>query len=153
MTGSSIFLRVCRLVCPVCGKGKLFKSHFCRRERCAHCRWRFERGEGFWVGGSELHMIASYGLSMLVCLPVIFIAGATPLILTCAIAGHVVFSLLAFRYSRAVFIGIDFLLDPGPPPPPDDDRRVREPVRSRPPSDKASRRRPGVAVRTWPRPG
>ena len=148
MTSDSIFLRICRLACPVCGKGKLFKSYFCRRERCAHCKWRFERGDGFWVGGSEVHMIASYGLSMLVCLPVILIAGATPVILGCAIVGHVVFSLLAFRYSRAAFIGIDFLLDPGLPPPPDDDHRAREPARPRPPSDKASRRRSRVAVRT-----
>ena len=51
--------RIARLRCPRCGKGSLFRSFFERSEDCSECGWVYERGEGFWVGGSEVHMFAS----------------------------------------------------------------------------------------------
>src|ERR1700730_624065 len=37
--------------CPRCGSGHLFSSWFKLRERCPGCGMRFEREEGFWLGG------------------------------------------------------------------------------------------------------
>ena len=112
--------RVLKLRCPRCGQGKLFQSFFLRAERCDHCEWRYEREDGFWVGGSEVHMFASYGLSVVIFIPLLIVLGPTPLVQAIAILGHIACSLLLFRYSRSVFIGIDYFLDPAPPESGDD---------------------------------
>jgi len=114
-------IRICKLRCPRCGSGRLFRSFFVREERCNHCEWQYERGEGFWVGGSEVHMFASYGVSVVLFIPMLVILGSTPAAQAAAILGHVVFSLALFRLSRAVFIGFDYYLDPDPVAPDDDD--------------------------------
>jgi uncharacterized protein (DUF983 family) len=152
-TVRSTLVRILRTACPACGRGRLFRSHFVRAERCTHCGWKFERERGFWVGGSEVHMFASYGASVLLLFPVLFLAGTSAATVALVIAGHVVLSLGIFRWSRAVFVGLDYLLDPARPAPPDDDRREsRAPRRPRPPGRGASRRRKArTPLRTWPR--
>jgi uncharacterized protein (DUF983 family) len=113
--GLRMATRVLKLRCPRCGCGKLFRSFFLRAEQCEHCEWRYEREEGYWVGGSEVHMFASYGLSVVIFMPLLIILGPTPAVQAGAILGHIVCSLLMFRYSRSIFIGLDYFLDPGPP--------------------------------------
>ena len=113
--------RVLRLRCPACGHGHLFRRYFVRKERCGHCGWEFERDDGHWVGGSEVHMFSSYGLSALLFVPILILMTPTPALLAAVIAGHVALSLLLFRFSRALFLGVDFMLDPALPDDDDDD--------------------------------
>ncbi len=107
--------RVLRLACPACGRGRIFRRYFLRAERCAGCHRPFEREEGYWVGGSEVNMFASFGLSVLVCVPFLVLLEPTPLLYAGVLGGHVVLSLLAFRYSRAIFLALDYYLDPAAP--------------------------------------
>jgi uncharacterized protein (DUF983 family) len=107
--------RIARLSCPACGRGRIFRRFFLRAERCAGCRRPFEREEGYWVGGSEVHMFASFGLSVLLCVPFLVLLEPTPLLYTGVLVGHVLISLLIFRYSRALFLAIDYYLDPVAP--------------------------------------
>ena len=113
-------VRSLRLVCPACGHGGLFRRYFIRKELCSHCGWAFERGHGHWVGGAEVHMFASYGLSVLLFMPVLVLFDPTPWLLGAVIGGHLVLSVALHRYSRAVFLGIDYLVDPGMPSDGDD---------------------------------
>jgi len=119
--GMRMASRILRLRCPRCGRGRLFRSFFIRAERCENCEWRYEREEGFWVGGSEVHMLASYGISVVIFMPMVIVFGPTPTMQGIAILGHIVCSLLLFRYSRSIFIGLDYMLDPGAPETDDDD--------------------------------
>jgi uncharacterized protein (DUF983 family) len=138
-----LILRVLRLSCPACGRGRIFRRYFVRAERCSGCERRFEREEGYWVGGSEVHMFASFGLSVLVCLPFLVVFEPTPLLYAAVILGHVVLSLLVFRYSRAVFLALDYWLDPAAPPAGGDDPGgAPAPVRP-PPRPVLARRRAG----------
>jgi uncharacterized protein (DUF983 family) len=138
--------RVARLACPACGRGRLFRRYFLRAERCAACRWRFERGEGHWVGGSEVHMFVSYGLSVLACVPFLMILDPTPFLYGAVLGGHVLVSLVVFRYSRAIFLALDLYLDPEAPAAGGDDRDgLGEPVRPRP--GPGTRRRAGGRLR------
>jgi uncharacterized protein (DUF983 family) len=115
-------LRILRTRCPRCGTGPIFERSIVRAERCSHCEWQYERGHGFWIGGSEVHMFASYGISVLLFIPLLILLGPTPAVQAGVIAGHVACSLLLLRYSRSVFIGIDYYLDPGTVSGDDDDR-------------------------------
>lgn len=65
-------------------------------------------------------MMASYGISMVVAVPVIIFVKPTPLLLSAVIGGHVLLSLLLFRFSRALFLGLDYMCDPAAPESPDD---------------------------------
>jgi uncharacterized protein (DUF983 family) len=104
--------RVLRAACPACGKGAIYRRNFRRSELCSHCGWRFERGQGHWIGGSEVHMFGSYGLSVVLFVPFLVLFGASPLAQALAVLGHVVLSLAIYRYSRAVFLAFDYKIDP-----------------------------------------
>jgi len=109
----SLLSRVARLKCPACGRGRIFRRFFVRAERCAGCHRPFEREEGYWVGGSEVHMFASFGLSVLLCVPFLVLLEPTPVLYAGVLGGHVALSLIVFRYSRAIFLTVDYYLDPG----------------------------------------
>jgi len=117
--------RAFRLRCAACGVGRVFRRRFLRAERCSHCGWRFERGVGHWVGGSELHMFASFGLSSLLILPLLLLLGFTPAAMGAAIAASALLSLAGMRYSRSLFLALDFHIDPARDP---DDRDPPGPV-------------------------
>lgn len=122
------------LTCPACAKGKLFRRYFLREEGCTHCKREFEREQGYWVGGAEVHMFLSYGLSVLICIPILILYGNSPGMQAALIAGHVALSLSLFRYARALFLAVDYRLDPsGPPADPDGDGDSGAPVRPRTP--------------------
>ena len=114
-------VRVFTLSCPRCGRGRIFESYFRRAEKCECCQWKYERGDGYWVGGSEVHMFLTYGLSVFLCAPLVVWLGNSPPVMIGLILGHVALSLLLFRYSRSFFLGLDYLLDPTEPERPDDD--------------------------------
>jgi uncharacterized protein (DUF983 family) len=141
MTLRTVFARALRLRCPLCGRGPLFRRYFLRVERCASCRWKFERGEGHWVGGSEVHMFASYLLSVFVCLPFLLFAARTPWRMPLLVGLHVAVSVVGFRFARAIFLALDVYFDPVRPAPPDDDDDDRREERVRPPRPPRSGRR------------
>jgi uncharacterized protein (DUF983 family) len=147
----TLLLRVLRLKCPACGRGRLFRRYFVRAESCAGCHRRFEREEGYWVGGSEVHMFASFGLSVLLCVPFVVLLEPTPGLYAAVILGHVVLSLLVFRYSRAIFLAVDYWLDPAMPASGGDDPgdAAAAPVRPLPAPE---RRRAGRLLRVSRRP-
>ena len=88
-------------------------------------------------------MFASYLLSVLVCFPVLLVAGPTPLAMVLVIAGHVAVSLAVFRWSRALFLGLDYYFDPAAPPREDDrDEGERGPTPPRTPPAVHRRRAP-----------
>ncbi len=105
--------RIARLRCPRCGEGALFRTFFERADKCGKCKWVYEREQGFWVGGSEVHMFASYGVSVVLFMPLLILLGSAPMVQLGVIVGHVLCSVFLFRYSRAIFIGFDYFLDPG----------------------------------------
>ncbi len=120
-----------------------------RANACGHCGWRFEREAGFWVGGAEVHMFLSYGLSVVVFVPVLVLFGDPLWVKLGAIVGHAALSLLFFRWSRAAFIGLDYWVDPVAGGAADDDREDGgEPAtpRRRPPAPRVSRRRRRVTA-------
>ena len=146
--------RILSVRCPRCGEGPIFRSAFIRAERCSLCDWKFEREHGYWIGGSEVHMFASYGISVLIFIPLLILLGSTPAVQVGVVGGHVVCSLLLFRYSRAFFIGLDFYVDPGLAEGDNDGDDEGVPVAPRPrhPFRRARQNRRKPAIESEPRP-
>lgn len=122
--------------CPYCGGGKIFANYFTLRELCPTCEVRFEREEGYFLGGYALNLVASEILALSLAVWLLF---GTPLRTwsllqqeALAVALAVAFPLALYPYSRTVWIAVDLLLHP---PREDEERTLtaRDMRRGRPP--------------------
>ncbi|MBV9412101.1 MAG: DUF983 domain-containing protein [Acidimicrobiia bacterium] len=103
--------------CPRCGRGKLFTRWVRMVERCPHCGYRFEREEGFQLGGYVINFGVTEGLVCLVVAGYIVAAAANPDV---AIWPVVVFGVIAavvtpivfFPFSRTIWAAIDLAMTP-----------------------------------------
>ena len=110
-----------RLRCPACGVGPVFARGFRRAEDCSACGRRLDLDEGHWLGGAEVLMAASWGFGMFVLCPIVFFADLPDGAVHGLGAAHLGLSVALFRTSRAVFLALDYAVDPsddrpqGPP--------------------------------------
>ena len=106
---------VLRLRCPRCLHGGLFRGFLTMRAECPECGLKFGREDGYYTGA----MIVSYALSVPVLgaifalLYVTFTPQWTLIAVWFAsLPVFVPFALIIFRYSRAIWLHIDWKLDP-----------------------------------------
>jgi uncharacterized protein (DUF983 family) len=100
-------LRGIRLRCPVCGKGRLFRSYLSMNSECARCGVRFDRESGLWLGSMDINLTLSL---LLLLAPVVFLPELglrNELELFCA--GAVLLPLLLFRFVRGFWMALIFL--------------------------------------------
>lgn len=108
----TVFGRCCRLRCPRCGEGRLFRGLLHMNAVCEHCALRIEREPGFYLGS----IYFNYGLTSVIGLATFFAlyfgygispdAQLWPMAVFC-----VVFPLFFFRHARALWLGMDVYLD------------------------------------------
>lgn len=111
---ATALLRGLRLRCPVCGRGRLFRTWFHMHIDCSHCGLKFDRGPGYYLGSIYIN----YGLTA-----ALLTAGYLALFLTdtlsptarLALLGGfcVIFPLWFFRYARSLWLALDLYVDPG----------------------------------------
>jgi uncharacterized protein (DUF983 family) len=103
--------------CARCGSGHLFSSWFHERDRCPGCGMRFQREEGFWLGG----YVINFGLgevSILALLAVLIGMEANhqpvdvALFATVGVVLAIVGPLATFPFSRTIWSAIDLLMRP-----------------------------------------
>lgn len=101
-----------RLRCPHCFKGAVFYGVWQMHERCAVCGIVYEREQGFFMNA----IFFGYVLGFLAILPlniVLYIYEARPIwFLIGTIALLTLISPLVFRYSRALWMHLDEMMDP-----------------------------------------
>ena len=113
----TLLMRTLRLRCPRCGKGKLFRRRFTMYERCPVCQLVYEREEGFYTGAVALNLIVSELLVAAFAIPFSVWAALHPAvpfipILLLASPLPVLLPLLFFRHSKALWISVNYWLDP-----------------------------------------
>ncbi len=101
------------LRCPRCGRGPLFDGPFRMRARCPACGLAFEREAGYFVGAIYIN----YGVTVLLALAGYFalerwLAPSVGWQVALWGAFAVLFPLWSFRYSKAVWLALDHLVDP-----------------------------------------
>ena len=103
--------------CPRCGTGKLFSRWFRMVDRCPGCGYRFQREEGFQLGGYVINFGVTEGLVCLVVAGYILAASANPdvsiwpVVIAGAIAA-VVTPIVFYPFSRTIWAAIDLALTP-----------------------------------------
>ena len=117
-----VLMRAMQLRCPRCGARSLFRNWLTMHERCDVCQLRFEREPGYFLGA----MYINYGVTVVLALMGSFaLEWSTPVSLTQQLILWVgfcsLFPILFFRYSRSLWLGIDYGCDPVVDEEPEDD--------------------------------
>jgi uncharacterized protein (DUF983 family) len=116
-----IVTRALRLRCPRCGRTKLYARRFRMHERCAACGLRYEREQGYFVGAIYVNYAFTIALVVAVVLGLDWTVGLTlPQQLVLGVALCVLVPLVFFRYSRSLWLSLDYLVTLA------DERRERE---------------------------
>lgn len=103
--------------CPRCGGGRLFNSWFVLRERCPTCGLRFEREEGFWLGGYVINFVTGE-IGLLVLLIVLIAAEANAsqvnvwAFLIVGLVLAIVGPAVTFPFSRTIWSAADLIMRP-----------------------------------------
>jgi uncharacterized protein (DUF983 family) len=109
----AILRRALTLRCPRCGGMPLFTGWFAMPASCALCGLRYERAQGYWVGA----IYVNYAVTTLIAVAGFFLTWPSLSITTELIvwgAFAVLFPLWFFRYSRSLWLGLEFFLNPEP---------------------------------------
>jgi len=110
---STLLKRALTRRCPQCGAKGIFKNYLELRETCPRCAYRFDREEGYFLGGYGLGVIFS-GLIPLILLIFAFVYTDWDWITLelIFIPMAILLPLLLFPYTRTLWMTIDLVLDP-----------------------------------------
>ena len=102
--------RAFRLRCPRCG-GALYSGWFRMRERCAACGLRYEREQGYFVGAIYFNYALTVGVAAGAVIALDWTVGLTLAEqLAIGIALGALVPLIGFRFSRSLWLSINYLL-------------------------------------------
>lgn len=105
---------VIALRCPRCLKGRVWRRFVSMNAACPECGFVFERESGYFAGA----MVVSYALAVPILAGIVIglIAIARLDVVVALIIGNTAYLVLVpfiFRYSRVVWLHLDWLIDPG----------------------------------------
>jgi uncharacterized protein (DUF983 family) len=103
-----------RLRCPRCLKGEIWKRFLTMNSACPECGLVFEREPGYFTGA----MVVSYAIAVPTfgLIVIALIAAGVGAVVALVVGGAVYLALapFIFRYSRAIWLHFDWLIDPDP---------------------------------------
>jgi uncharacterized protein (DUF983 family) len=102
------------LQCPVCGKGKLFKSLLDTPEQCPECKYYFMRESGYYLPHFPIAYLATAGAALGTWPLLKYVVGVQSdnTILTVMILVGLVFGLWSIRYAKIIWLNIDLTIHP-----------------------------------------
>jgi uncharacterized protein (DUF983 family) len=108
-----VLRRSLRLACPRCGGTRLFPGWFAMTPACLRCGLRFERAPGYFVGAIYVNYAITAAIMIGAGLFLWRYAGVAPARQLWWWAPFaVLFPVWFFRYSRSLWLGIEYLVNP-----------------------------------------
>ncbi|MGH7279746.1 MAG: DUF983 domain-containing protein [Candidatus Rokuibacteriota bacterium] len=105
--------RALSLRCPRCGDGALFRGWFAMAPECTLCGLTFERAQGYFVGAIYLNYAATVTLAVGGYLVLWTYTGLpTTWQLAIWMPFCVLFPLWFFRYSRSLWLAVEYFVNP-----------------------------------------
>ena len=104
--------------CPACGSGGLFTSWFRMRDRCPQCDYVFAREVGFGLGAIFMNFAVTEFLLAVCCIvPLIAALAANPEadvtpIVAAGAAATVLGPIVAYPFSRTVWVALELVFRP-----------------------------------------
>jgi uncharacterized protein (DUF983 family) len=110
--------RALRLRCPRCGGAPLFEGLTRSRPQCQACGLPFERETGYFIGAIYINYALTVGLAVGGYFALdAWLAPSPGWQVGIWSVFAVLFPLWSFRYSKALWLALDHLVDPGDGPP------------------------------------
>ena len=105
---------VLTLRCPRCLSGRVWRSFISMNTACSVCGLVFDRESGYFAGA----MVVSYALAVPILAAMVItliIVGGLDVVVALIIGntGYLVLVPFIFRYSRVLWLHLDWLIDPG----------------------------------------
>ena len=95
--------------CPRCGEGRVLNHPFERRDACSVCEMKYEREQGFFLGGVPISYFLICSLWVLPIITLWFLGWfSLEWMLGLCIGGGLVFPVLSYRYCQALWLGLFF---------------------------------------------
>jgi uncharacterized protein (DUF983 family) len=100
----------CTRRCARCGAGGIFRGYFTLLPECPHCGLRFEREEGYFLGGVVINIgfvSALFAVAMVVTLA--FMVPEVPAVPLVAVLGTVmvVSPIVFYPFSKTIWMAVD----------------------------------------------
>jgi uncharacterized protein (DUF983 family) len=106
------YKRALRLLCPLCGHGKLFSGLTRMNERCSHCDFKFEREPGYFLGSTYINYgWTSASLTIAYILFHVVLQYPNSYVVPPLVAWFVLFPMFFHRYARAMWLTFDCFWD------------------------------------------
>jgi uncharacterized protein (DUF983 family) len=102
------------LRCPICGKGKLFKSLLDTPEQCPHCGYFFMRESGYYLPHFAIAYPPTVAAALLTWPFLKYVVGVQSdrIILPAMILVGVTFGLWIIRYAKMIWLVFDLTIHP-----------------------------------------
>jgi uncharacterized protein (DUF983 family) len=108
-----VFGRALLLRCPYCGGHGIFKTWFDLKERCPTCETRFEREDGYFLGGYALNLIVAEFLAVGLVVAIWLTFGlSVRAVQMLAIGAAAALPILFFPFSRCLWMALDLQFHP-----------------------------------------
>jgi uncharacterized protein (DUF983 family) len=104
-------LRGARRRCPVCGRGRIFRSFLGLRRVCTDCRWVVEREPGTVTGAMYLVAIFTQVLAVALWLALQWTDWSAGAQVAFALPLLAALSLLSLPLSKGLWIGLEYYTD------------------------------------------
>lgn len=99
---------VLRLRCPACWQGAMFLHPLKMNDHCPHCRYQFDKGNGYFVGAMYSSYTLSLGISVVVAALLWWLGWSTWTIVAASSAAVLLAGpLLVFPYSRVLWVWVE----------------------------------------------
>jgi uncharacterized protein (DUF983 family) len=111
-----IIVRGLSLRCPRCGAAPLFKGLFAMYQECLSCDLRFEREQGYFVGAIYINYAVTAVIAIAGYFALDHFLGLSPTVQLILWGSFAVwFPLFFFRYSRSLWLSLDYVFNPETP--------------------------------------
>lgn len=105
---------VITLRCPRCLDGHVWRRFLSMNTACPVCGFVFDRESGYFAGAMVVSYVLAVPILAAIVLALILVAGLDAVIaLLIGNTGYLVLVPFIFRYSRVVWLHLDWLIDPG----------------------------------------
>jgi len=103
-----------RLRCPVCGKGKIFRSYLDTPDRCPECGFYFMRETGYFLPHAPIGYLLFVFVALLtwIVTSLLLKIQSDAIVLVAIIVVPLLFSFWGNRYTKMLWMLIDLTLHP-----------------------------------------
>lgn len=103
-----------KLLCPVCGKGKIFRSYLDTPAKCPSCGFYFMRETGYWLPHAPISYVVFIGAAVAAwaTLSYVLVVESDMLVLSSMLVFALAVTVWTNRYTKMAWILLDLYLHP-----------------------------------------